>query len=350
MRIKTVTLKHRSGRRGKPSRSNGRARDWPARLVKPPRVSPAAPAVLLPRSEPGPHATAGEPAEPAAAHAHTDALQLYFREIGQVKLLTRQEEVALAKRIKRGDAKAREQMIKANLRLVVKIAHDYEGLGLPLLDLINEGNIGLIKGVERFDPAKGAKLSTYAAWWIKQSIKRALANQSKTIRLPVHVVDKTAHIRKAEMRLRETLDRDPTDEEVAADVGMTPRRVREYLDASRAPVSLETPLGSEEDSNRVSETVADANAAAPFDHLVKSSDAELVREVFRTLSLREQAILTLRFGLVDDTPKTLETIGKRFGVTRERIRQIENEALRKLRRKMEKRDRPAPQGITALAE
>src|SRR5438105_10731815 len=156
-----------------------------------------------------------------------DSLQLYLREIGQVKLLTPKEEIALAKRIQRGDELAREQMIKANLRLVVKIARDYEGLGLPLLDLVNEGNIGLMKGVERFDPKKGAKLSTYAAWWIKQSIMRALANQLKTIRLPVHVVDKMAHVRRAEVRLRETLDREPTDEEVADDLGLNARRIRQ---------------------------------------------------------------------------------------------------------------------------
>src|SRR5213592_4389644 len=167
-----------------------------------------------------------------------EAIQIYLREIGQVKLLTRKEEIALVRRIKRGDKRAREHMIKANLRLVVKIARDYSGLGLPLLDLINEGNIGLMKGVERFNPAKGAKLSTYASWWIKQAIKRALANQSKTIRLPVHVVDTVAHIRRAEMRLHETLDREPTDDEIAAELGIDARRVREYREASRAPVSL----------------------------------------------------------------------------------------------------------------
>ena len=171
-----------------------------------------------------PASNAPENNDEAAADNHAfgrgDNLQLYLREIGQVKLLTPAEEIALAKRIKKGDKQAREHMIKANLRLVVKIARDYDGLGLPLLDLINEGNIGLMKGVERFDPAKGAKLSTYAAWWIKQAIKRALANQSKTIRLPVHVVDKVAHIRRAEVNLREAFDREPTDEEVADHLGL----------------------------------------------------------------------------------------------------------------------------------
>jgi RNA polymerase primary sigma factor len=291
-----------------------------------------------------------EPVDRSSARAPADALQLYLREIGQVKLLTPQEEVALAKRIKRGDAAAREHMIKANLRLVVKIARDYEGVGLPLLDLINEGNIGLIKGVERFDPAKGAKLSTYAAWWIKQAIKRALANQSKTIRLPAHVVDKVAHIRRAEVRLREVFDRDPTDEELAEELDLKPQRVREYREAARAPVSLETPLGSDDDANRISEVVADANAAAPFEHLVKESDAALLKEVFATLAPRERTVLSMRFGLVDDAPKTLEEIGSHFGVTRERIRQIQNEALKKLRAKVEKRDRPALEGMMALAE
>ena len=280
----------------------------------------------------------------------SSALQLYLREIAQVKLLTRKEETLLAHRIKRGDEQAREQMIKANLRLVVKIAHDYDGLGLPLLDLINEGNIGLIKGVERFNPAKGAKLSTYASWWIKQAIKRALANQSKTIRLPVHVVDKVAHIRRAEVRLRETLERDPTDEEVAADVGLKPGRVREYRQASKAPVSLEAPLGANDDASPVAEMVADTNAEAPFDNLVKTSDTELLREVFATLAPRERAILAMRFGLEDDTPRTLEEIGARFGVTRERIRQIQNEALEKLRTKVQRRDRLPAERIVALAE
>jgi RNA polymerase primary sigma factor len=190
-----------------------------------------------------------------------DTLQLYLREIGRVKLLTPAEEIMLARRIRRGDKKAREQMITANLRLVVKIARDYEGLGLPLLDLINEGNIGLMKGVERFDSNKGAKLSTYASLWIKQAIRRALSNQSKTIRLPVHVLDKMTHIRRAEVKLREMLDREPTDEEVADNLGSNTRRIRQYREASRAPVSLDSPI-SIGDSTSISEHVADANAAA----------------------------------------------------------------------------------------
>src|SRR5438874_5636899 len=181
-------------------------------------------------------------------------LTRYMREIGRIPLLTPQQEIELAKKIKNGDAEARERMINSNLRLVVTIAHDYANLGLPLLDLISEGNIGLTKAVERCDPAKGAKLSTFAAWWIKQSIRRALSHQSKTIRLPDHVVDKLAHIRRAEMRLHEILDRDPTDEEVAEHVDLDTRRVRAYRQAAQAPVSLDAPLDGE-DSHTVSEII-----------------------------------------------------------------------------------------------
>jgi len=280
-----------------------------------------------------------------------DAFQLYLREIGQVKLLTPEEEIALAERIKRGDEEAREQMIKANLRLVVKIARDYEGLGLPLLDLISEGNIGLMKGVERFEPTKGAKLSTYAAWWIKQSIKRALANQSKTIRLPAHVVNKLAHIRRSEIRLRETLDRDATDEEVADDLELNPRRVRQYREASRAPVCLDSPIGSE-DSASIAEIVADENAATPGDELARDNDNKLVHEVLATIKARESRILALRFGLEDGVSKTLEELAEHFGITRERIRQIQDHALQKMREIIEKRGRslrPLSSGPTRFA-
>jgi RNA polymerase primary sigma factor len=254
-----------------------------------------------------------------------------------VKLLKPEEEIALARKIQRGDKRAREQMITANLRLVVKIAREYEGLGLPLLDLINEGNIGLMKGVERFKLGKGAKLSSYASWWIKQAIRRALSNQSKTIRLPVHVVDKMSHIRKAEVKLRETLDREPTDEEIADDLGLKVGRIRLYRDAARAPVSLDSPI-SFDDATTISEHVADANAAAPFDEIVRDTDNELVQEVLATLDARESRILALRFGLDNGRPKTLEEVGARIGVTRERVRQIQEEALQRLRVKIEDRD------------
>ncbi|HKI69038.1 MAG TPA: sigma-70 family RNA polymerase sigma factor [Verrucomicrobiae bacterium] len=287
--------------------------------------------------------------EPSPAEAHRgDALQLYLREIGQVKLLTPAEELTLARRVKRGDKRAREQMIKANLRLVVKIARDYEGLGLPLLDLINEGNIGLMKGVERFNPNKGVKLSSYASWWIKQGIKRALANQSRTIRLPVHVVDKVAHIRRAETRLREALDHEPSDEELAHELDLDPRRVRRYRQASRAPVSLDASIG-DEDSNSISEVVPDANAALPSDHLVRETDTDLVREILATMPERERVILSLRFGLAGSQVQTLEEVGKRFRLTRERIRQIQEQALLSMRKKMEERDQPRGEAETEMS-
>jgi len=289
-----------------------------------------------------------EPARwPRTESPHGDALHIYLSEIGQVKLLTPKEEVALARRIKRGDQLAREHMIKANLRLVVKIARDYEGLGVPILDLISEGNLGLMKGVERFKPGKGAKLSTYASWWIKQRIKRALANQSKTIRLPVHVVDKVAHLRRAELRLREVFDREPTDEELADELQISARQLARYRQASRAPVSLDAPMGDEE-SSRISEIVADPNAAAPFDRLIQETDTHLARETLATLTKRESAILSLRFGLDDGTQKTLEEVGERFGLTRERIRQIQDQALKKLRAKIEARERPSVDETVSL--
>ena len=325
-----------------------RIRLTPSRLTRRHRRASPLPGAVTARLPSVQVAREVEPAEVISAPAtRSDSLQLYLREIGQVKLLTPEEEIALARRIKRGDKRAREHMIKANLRLVVKIAHDYDGLGLPLLDLINEGNIGLMKGVERFDPRKGAKLSTYASWWIKQSIKRALANQSKTIRLPVHVVDQLAHLRRAETRLRETLDRDPTDEELAHELQIKPRQVELYRRASRSPVSLDAPIGDDE-SNRIAEVVADPNAAAPFDRVIQETDSRLVREVMATLTERESEILKLRFGLEDGDGRTLEEVGEHFGVTRERIRQIQEQALRKLRSKMEQRDRSSAEA-SALA-
>jgi RNA polymerase primary sigma factor len=278
-------------------------------------------------------------------------LHLYLREIGEVRLLTPAEDLQLAEKVRQGDAEARERMIKANLRLVVKIARDYENLGLPLLDLINEGNMGLMKGVERFDPTKGAKLSTYASWWIKQSIKRALANQSKTIRLPVHVVDKVAHLRRAEVKLRELFDREPTDEELGEAIGLKPQRVREYRQAAKAPVSLETPLGDDEsDSDRMSEVVADSHAEAPFERLARSNDSEMLKEALSNLTEREQDVLKLRFGLDDKRPLTLEEIGERYGLTRERIRQIEGQGLKKLRSRITKRDLLAAEAMMTLSE
>jgi RNA polymerase primary sigma factor len=263
------------------------------------------------------------------------AIKLYLREIGQVKLLTPQEEIELAAKIKRGDKKAREQMIKANLRLVVKIARDYEGIGLPLLDLISEGNIGLMKAVERFDPAKGGKLSTYGSWWIKQSIKRALANQSKTIRLPVHLVDKISKMRRTAMRLQEELGREPTDEELGEEMGITASRVAQMRMAAIRPASLDAPIG-DEDSNNFAEVVQDESADTPYEQLEEKTVTRMLQEMVKTLDPREATILRARFGLDGGPQKTLEEVGQKFGVTRERVRQIQNIALKKLRKMIEK--------------
>jgi len=263
------------------------------------------------------------------------AFHLYIREIGETKLLTPAEEIALARRIQKGDGKAREHMIKANLRLVVKIARDYEGYGLPLLDLINEGNIGLMRAVEKFDPDKGAKLSTYAAWWIKQSIRRALSDQSKTIRIPVHATDKLLHIRRTSSRLEEELGREPTAEEIGEELDLPAKQVRELQRAAIRPASLDAPLG-DDDSSRVGDVIADERASTPYEDLEGKTNADLVREVIGILDPREVTILRYRFGLDGGGEKTLEEVGEKFGVTRERIRQIQNVALRKLRRKIEK--------------
>ena len=263
------------------------------------------------------------------------AIKLYLREIGLVKLLTPQEEIVLAAKIKRGDKKARELMIKANLRLVVKIARDYEGIGLPLLDLISEGNIGLMKAVERFDPKKGGKLSTYGSWWIKQSIKRALANQSKTIRLPVHLVDKISKMRKVGMKLQEELGREPSDEELADEMDMTAARVRQMRMAAIRPASLDAPIG-DDDSNNFSDVVEDENATSPYGNLEDKTVTDMLQDMVKHLDSRESTILRFRFGLDGGTEKTLEEVGVKFGVTRERVRQIQNLALRKLRKMIEK--------------
>ncbi len=263
------------------------------------------------------------------------AIKLYLREIGQVKLLTPNEEIELAARIKRGDKRAREQMIKANLRLVVKIAHDYEGFGLPLLDLISEGNIGLMKAVERFDPAKGGKLSTYGSWWIKQSIKRALANQSKTIRLPVHLVDKISKMRRTAMKLQEEFGREPTDDELAEELGISAARVGQMRTAAIRPASLDAPIG-DDDSNNFSEIVQDENANSPYEQLEEKTVTRMLQEMVKTLDQREATILRYRFGLDGGSEKTLEEVGQKFGVTRERVRQIQNIALNKLRKMIEK--------------
>jgi RNA polymerase primary sigma factor len=265
-------------------------------------------------------------------------LQLYLQEIAKTPLLTIEEEFALAKKIRRGDKASRDHMIKANLRLVVKIAMDYKDFGLPLLDLISEGNIGLIKAVERFDPRKGGKLSTYAAWWIKQSIKRALANQSKTIRLPVHLVDKISKMRRTAMALTEELGREPTDEEIAIELGIPTNKVAHLKSVSVRPASLDAPVGEDGDSATFGEIVGDENAISPFENLRAKNQNLDLHSMIDSLDPREAEIIKLRFGLDGHDELTLEEVGRKFRVTRERVRQLQNLALSKMRRAMAARE------------
>ncbi len=264
-------------------------------------------------------------------------LNRYLREIGRIPLLTPQQEIELARKIKKGDAKARERMINANLRLVVTIAHDYANLGLPLLDLISEGNIGLTKAVERFDPGKGAKLSTYAAWWIKQSIKRALANQTKTIRLPVHLVDKIAKVRRVSLQMSEELGREPNDDELGEEIGIASHKVAELKSLGIRPASLDAPV-SDDDTTEFGEMIGDEEAQSPFEFLRDKNLRGEVEGLIAVLDSREKKIISQRFGLNGGNPKTLEDVGKNFGITRERIRQLQNNALSKLRRALSQKE------------
>jgi RNA polymerase primary sigma factor len=278
------------------------------------------------------------------AYESDNSLKLYLREISKTPLLTVEEEIELADRIKNGDKEARSHMIRANLRLVVKIAQDYSGYGLPVADLISEGNIGLMKAVERFDPEKGGKLSTYAAWWIKQSIKRALANQSKTIRLPVHMVDKIAKMRRISTLLAEALGREPTDEELADEIGLPRRKMAMLKQASQRPTSLDAPI-NEGESTEFGDVIGDERAANPLDSL---TDKNLHGELDGLLSVlddRERRIIDERFGLNGKKPLTLEEVGREFGVTRERIRQLQNSALTKMRRALRKKEKPMPKPL-----
>jgi RNA polymerase primary sigma factor len=272
------------------------------------------------------------------AHGERSNLQLYLQEIGKTPLLTIDEEVTLARRIRRGDKAARDHMISANLRLVVKIAMDYKDFGLPLLDLISEGNIGLIKAVERFDPRKGGKLSTYAAWWIKQSIKRALANQSKTIRLPVHLVDKISKMRRTAMSLTEQLGREPTDEELAIELQIPTSKVAHLKSVSVRPASLDAPVGEESDSSTFGDIIGDENAISPYEGLMERNMNRDLNDMVNSLDAREAEIIKLRFGLEGRDELTLEEVGKKFRVTRERIRQLEYLALTKMRKAMAKNE------------
>lgn len=270
---------------------------------------------------------------------------LYLREISQVPLLTPKEEIKLAAQIKRGSKKAREKMITANLRLVVKIAHDFSNYGLPLLDLVSEGNIGLMKAVERFDPMKGGKLSTYASWWIKQSIKRALANQSKTIRLPVHLVDKIGKIRRVSAQMTEELGREPSNDELAEELGLSEAKVAHLKNVAVRPASLDAKISADDDTS-FGDLVSDERAEDPFAALRDKDLREEVGDLLDVLDPRERKIISFRFGLGGGKERTLEEVGHKFGVTRERIRQLQNIALLKMRKALRKREElkyPEPQ-------
>ncbi|MDX6766934.1 MAG: RNA polymerase sigma factor RpoD/SigA [Candidatus Methylacidiphilales bacterium] len=273
-------------------------------------------------------------------HDRDFALTSYLDEIGKVDLLTLAEEKSLARKIKKGDEKARERMIQANLRLVVKIAQDYSAYGLPLLDLISEGNIGLMKAADRFDPNRGTKFSTYAAWWIKQGIKRALANQSKTIRLPVHMVDRLARMRRLAMQLTEELGREPTDEELAEELHLPLKKVKMLHRVSMRPTSLNAMLG-DEDGTEFGDLVPDDKSPDPVAILTDRSMRASLGKILHVLDERERTILALRFPL-DDSRKelTLEEVGAKLKVTRERIRQLQNQALKKLRAELERQESP----------
>lgn len=285
-----------------------------------------------------------------AAARSDNALGLYLREIGREKLLTPEEEIRLAARIKRGDKKAREKMIEANLRLVVKIAAEYADYGLPLLDLISEGNIGLMKAVERFDPKKGGKLSTYAGWWIRQAVRRALANQSKMIRIPVHQADKLAMVRRVEERLTAELGREPSDAEVADEVGLSPDKVTAMKSSAIRPASLDARIGQDNGDTGLGDLIADETAENPADQLKEKDMREGINALFKALTPRERDIIRLRYGLGGRPEKTLEEIGEKLGVTRERIRQIQLSALHKMRRALGRREAPTQFLAATLAD
>ncbi|OXS80432.1 RNA polymerase sigma factor RpoD [Domibacillus enclensis] len=259
-----------------------------------------------------------------------DPVRMYLKEIGRVDLLSAQEEIELAHRIEEGDEEAKRRLAEANLRLVVSIAKRYVGRGMLFLDLIQEGNMGLIKAVEKFDYRKGFKFSTYATWWIRQAITRAIADQARTIRIPVHMVETINKLIRVQRQLLQDLGREPAPEEIAEEMDLTPEKVREILKIAQEPVSLETPIGEEDDSH-LGDFIEDQEATSPSEHAAYELLKEQLEDVLDTLTDREENVLRLRFGLDDGRTRTLEEVGKVFGVTRERIRQIEAKALRKLR-------------------
>jgi RNA polymerase primary sigma factor len=258
-----------------------------------------------------------------------DSLRLYLRSIGRVNLLTAEQEVSLAKRIERGDMEAKQQMVEANLRLVVSIAKGYLGRGLTFLDLIQEGSLGLIRAVEKFDYRRGYKFSTYATWWIRQAVTRAIADKGRTIRIPVHMVEKLNKVVHVERQLVQSLGREPTPEEIAGELEVTSREVRDILRMSQQPISLEKPIGEEEESE-LGDFVEDHSAESPFEQASESLRKENVHRALAALPQREREVIEMRFGLTGGRPRTLEEVGRAFNVTRERIRQIENHTLKKL--------------------
>ncbi|CAA9528423.1 MAG: RNA polymerase sigma factor RpoD [uncultured Solirubrobacteraceae bacterium] len=258
-----------------------------------------------------------------------DSLRLYLRSIGRVPLLTADMEVALAKRIERGDMDAKQHMVEANLRLVVSIAKGYLGRGLTFLDLIQEGSLGLIRAVEKFDYRRGYKFSTYATWWIRQAVTRAIADKGRTIRIPVHMVEKLNKVVQVERQLVQSLGREPSPEEIATHLECTAREVRDILRMSQQPISLERPVG-EEDESELGDFVEDENAVSPFELAAENLRRENVRRALAALPQREREVIEMRFGLTGGRPRTLEEVGRAFNVTRERIRQIENHTLKKL--------------------
>jgi RNA polymerase primary sigma factor len=303
------------------------------------RVKMSAPAEAKPGAYVIPEPNLPKPAEgdttllvrPEASRYDGDtSIRLYLREIGQVKLLTPDEEIQLAARIKKGDKKAREHMIKANLRLVVKIARDYEGIGLPLLDLISEGNIGLMKAVERFDPSKGGKLSTYGSWWIKQSIKRALINSVQPIHIPAYMIEMMAKLKSAMRELEDQLGRLPMVEELSAHMKMSPKKVRIIRKAAKA-FNAPTQSGSADGEMTIEDMVPDDHNPGPDEQVLNSDEQRVLSELLDTIDEREANILKLRYGLNGEDPLTLKEIGQRIGLTRERVRQLEHQSLRKLR-------------------
>jgi RNA polymerase primary sigma factor len=271
-----------------------------------------------------------EPEEPIDTEFSADSLQLFLKDIGKVELLTAAQEVELAKRIERGDHRAKQEMVEANLRLVVSIAKRYRNQGLPFLDLIQEGTIGLVRAAEKFDWRKGYKFSTYATWWIRQAVARALADKARTIRMPVHVVEKLNKIVRAERKLRAEKGREPTNDEIALDLDMTVEEVESIRRTSQTPVSLEKPVGDEEESE-FGQFIEDEHTPLPDEAADTAFRAEALAKCLGALSTRERRVLELRYGLNGEQPRTLDEVGRTFQVTRERIRQIENQGLKKLR-------------------